>query len=144
MFKIRLGKYCIRVTSSDDETLCKHGWWLNAGNISFKYNGEAVEDLQRGFKEYVYCMDMENVDIANDEFQFHSRDNDGACITSLSINGNQLLVGKNNDLQGFWIDTDTRHCFDDFMSTSQITIKNGQIDSSDCKPINQAEVIYGK
>ena len=59
-----LDKYCIRVTSSADETLCKHGWWLNAGNIAFKYNGELVENLQRGFKEYVYCMDMDDVDIA--------------------------------------------------------------------------------
>ena len=87
---------------------------------------------------------MDDVDIANDEFQFQSRDTDGACITSLSINGNKLFVGKNDDLQGFWIDKDDRYCFDDFMSTTQITIKNGQVDSSDCKPINQDEMNYGK
>ena len=148
-FKKYLDKYCIRVTSSNDETLCQHavppaGPKDFAGNIAFKYNGELVENLQRGFKEYVYCMDMDDVDIANDEFQFQSSNTDGACITSLSINGNKLSVGKNNDLQSFWVDGTDRYCFDDFMSTSQITIKNGQIDSSDCKPINQAEVIYGK
>ena len=77
-------------------------------------------------------MDMDDVDIVNDEFKVQSSTTDGACITSLSINGKKQFVGKNNDLQSFWIDKNDHYCLDDFMSTSQITIKNGQIHSSDC------------
>ena len=84
------------------------------------------------------------MDVANDEFQLQSSNTDGACITSLSINGNQLLAGKNNNLQSFWIDANDRYCLDDFMASSQITIKNGQVDSSDCKSLCQDGVTYCK
>ena len=100
--------------------------------------------MERGFKEFIKCWNQEVVDVANDEFQLQSSNTDGTCITSLSINENQLLVGKNNDLQSFWIDGNDRYCLNFFMSSSQITIKNGQVDSSDCKRMNQEDVIYGK
>ena len=103
-----------------------------------------IATIGAGFKQFEQCWNQEDVDTANDEFQLQSSNIDGACITSLSINGNQLLVGKNNDLQSFWIDGDDRYCLDDFMSSSQITIKNEQVDFSDCKPMHQDEVIYCK
>jgi len=43
----------------------------------------------------------------------------------LSVDGKQLLVGKNNDKQSFWIDSNQNDCLDDWMGTSQITIQNG-------------------
>ena len=50
---------------------------------------------------------------------------DGVCITSLTVDGKQLLVGKNSDMQSFWIDGDHNNCLDDFTGTTQMTIKNG-------------------
>ena len=90
------------------------------------------------------CFNQEDVNAANDEFQLKSSNTDGVCITSLSINGNHLSVGRDDHLQSFWIDTDERYCLYDYMSTSQITLKNGQVDSSDCKPLGQSGVTYCK
>ena len=74
----------------------------------------------------------------NDIFQLESLAScssgcDGVCITSLSIGGDQVLVGENNNLTSFWIDGDQNYCMDDFMSSPQIQIKNGQVISSKCK-----------
>ena len=82
-------------------------------------------------------MDAENVTM-NDIFQLESLDScswgcDGVCITSLSIGGDQVLVGENNNLPSFWIDRDQNYCMDDFMSSPQIKIRNGQVISSKCK-----------
>ena len=98
--------------------------------------------MERSSQEFIQCWNQEDFDVSNDEFQIQSSVGNGACITSLSINGNQLLVGYNNDQQSFWIDRNDRYCSNDFMSSSQITIKNGQVDSSDCKPLHQDGVIY--
>ena len=68
---------------------------------------------------------MDQIDIKNDQFQLERTTTDGVCITSLTVNGKQMLVGKNNDLQSFWIDGDDNNCLDDFASTTQITIQNG-------------------
>ena len=100
--------------------------------------------MEKGFNEFVQCWNQDDVDFANDKIQLQSSNTDGTCITSLSINGNQLFAGKNNDLQSFWIDEDDRYCLNNFMSSSQITIKNEQVDSSDCKPMHQDEVHYCK
>ena len=43
-----------------------------------------------GFNEFEHCLDMDNVDVANDKFQLQSSNDDGACITNLSINNNQV------------------------------------------------------
>ena len=61
----------------------------------------------------------------NDRFQLESTITNGVCITSLSVDGKQLFVGKNNDKQSFWIDSNQNDCLDDWMGTSQITIQNG-------------------
>ena len=91
--------------------------------------------MPAGFSEFEHCLNNDDVDVANDEFQLQSTSGNGVCITSLSINGNPILVGASNNLQNFWIDSDTPDCLDNFMSTSQITIRNGQVISSTCKGI---------
>ena len=89
--------------------------------------------MPAGFSEFEYCVNNDDVDVANDEFQLQSTSDNGVCITSLSINGNQLRVGLSNNLQSFWIDSDEAFCLDNFMGSSQITIRNGQVISSTCK-----------
>ena len=104
------------------------------------------ESILRGFSEFEHCFDVE--DVANSDFEFEIkmpewdnwyRESDGVCITSLSIEGDQLLVGKNNNLQSFWLDRDQHYCLDDFMSTPHIKIRisyqnsNAQVISSRCK-----------
>ena len=89
--------------------------------------------MPAGFSEFEHCLNNDDVDVANDEFQLQSTSGDGVCITSLSINGNPILVGASNNLQSFWIDSDGSYCLDNFMSSSQITIRNGRVISLTCK-----------
>ena len=127
------------MTSSNDESLCQHivpnadPNSLAGSHIVIKHNGVNVTTMPAAFTEFEYCFDMDDINIANDEFQLQSSSEDGVCITSLSINSNQLFVGKNNNLPIFWIDGNDQYCLDDFMSTSQITIQNEQVISSICK-----------
>ena len=127
------------MTSSNDESLCQHAHPNNGpqhwagGDIAIKHNGETVATMPQGFGEFEYCLNMDDIDIANDELQLQSSSGDGVCITSLSIDNIPLFVGKNKNLPSFWIDENDQYCLDDFMSTSQITIQNGQVISSLCK-----------
>ena len=98
-----------------------------------QHNGHTIAALPEGFREFEHCLSLDDVDVANDEFQLQSTSGNGVCITSLSINGNPLLVGGSNNLQNFWIDSNEPYCLDHFMSSSQITIRNGQVISSTCK-----------
>ena len=109
-----------------------HPYW-DGDDITLKQNGNTIATLPAGFKEFNYCLNIDDVDVTNDEFQLQSTGSDGICITSLLINFNPLLVGENNNLQSFWIDSDTPYCSDEYMSSSQITIQNGQVISSTCK-----------
>jgi len=125
---------CLRVTSSEHETLCQgpDGWephhWPG-DEITMKYNGETVATINQGFQDFEYCIN--SFDHANDKLQLENDGYNAVCITSLSINGEQLLVGKNNDLQSFWM-SKGQICDDDFMSTEEITIQNGKVISSIC------------
>ena len=132
-----LERYCIRVTSSNDESLCQHvipnagpNSWAGS-DIVIKHNGVTVTTMPAASTGFEYCLD--DIDIAVDELQLQSSSENGVCITSLSINRNQLFVGKNNNLTSFWIDGNDQYCLDDFMSTSQITLQNEQVISSICK-----------
>ena len=78
-------------------------------------------------------MSFDQVDEENDRFQLQSSNTDGVCITSISVNDVKVLVGKNNDKSIFWIDGNQNECNEEFMSSQQITIKNGEIISSRCK-----------
>ena len=109
-----------------------HPYW-DGDDITIKQNGNTIATIPAGFKEFNYCLNIDDVDVTNDEFQLQSTGSDGICITSLLINFNPLLVGENNNLQSFWIDSDTPYCSDEYMSSSQITIQNGQVISSTCK-----------
>lgn len=106
----------------------------SGSKIDLKHNGVNVAFLPGAFKKFEYCFEMDEIDVINDKFQLQSTTDDAACISSLSINNTQLLVGKNNNLQSFWIDGNDNYCLDDFMTTSQMTIQNGQVISSLCKP----------
>ena len=79
----------------------------------------------------------------NDKFQLQSSNSDGVCISSLEMNGKQILVGKQNNQKTFWLDGDQNRCQTDSMITSQITIQNGQILSSKCKGIISFDVDEG-
>ena len=127
------------MTSSNDESLCQHAVtiagpkdWAGS-DIVIKQNGVSVATMPAASTEFEYCFNMDDIDIAVDELQLQSSSENGVCITSLSINSNQLLVGKNNNLTSFWIDGNDQYCLDDFMSTSQITLQNEQVISSICK-----------
>ena len=133
-------KYCIRVTSSADQNLCTGNGasasnWLGGG-INLIINGEVKDTLARGFTEFEYCPSWDEIDAENDKIQFQSTSTDGVCITSLSLNGNQMLVGKLDDQPSFWIDGDQKNCMDEHLSTPQITFKNGEVLSSYCKGTN--------
>ena len=129
-----LERVCIRLTSGYDESLCQHttgspsNW--PGGEITITYDSN-VWTVPAGFTDFEHCID--NVNVANDLILLDSTTDDGACITGLFYNNNQLLVGKNNDLRSFWIDGDQQDCLDDFMSTSQIGIRNGVAFSSSCE-----------
>ena len=133
------------MTSSEDFELCQHfdhpdgsGPSLYTGDaIAIKHNDETIATIPAGFTEFEYCLDTNNVTM-DDIFQLESLAScswgcDGVCITSLSIGGDQVLVGENNNLTSFWIDKDQNYCLDDFMSSPQIKIKNGKVISSQCK-----------
>ena len=117
------------MTSSQDSSLCQDTHWAG-GPIELKHNGETVATIPGGFTFFEHCID--EVDVANDRLQLQQTSTDGVCITGLFINGNQLLVGKNDDLQSFWIDGDANDCQDNFLSSTQITIQNGQVSDSAC------------
>ena len=123
------------MTSSKDISLCQHpnsatgnGW--AGGPIELKHNGQTVATIPGGFTVFEHCVEV--VDVANDRLQLQQTSSDGVCITGLFINGSQLLVGKNDDLQSFWIDADELYCHDNFLSSTQITIQNGQVSDSTC------------
>jgi len=135
-------KYCLRMTSSRDEALCQHAVngagpkdWAG-GDITIKHNSKTVAIIPSGFEDFEYCFN--EVDVSNDKIQLQSSNSDGVCITSLSINDKKLFVGKHNEQQSFWMDRriDKQFCSDDFISTSDITIQNGQVISSTCKRLN--------
>ena len=118
-----------------DETLCSGGGnkaknWLG-GDIYLNKNGRTIASTSYGFLNFEHCVGASR----DDEFQLKASNDDGVCITSLSVNGEQLLVGRNNDLPSFWMNQKNPQCKNDRMTTSQITIKNGEVFSSQCKPV---------
>ena len=118
-----------------DEKLCSGGGnkvknWLG-GEIYLNQNGRTIASTSYGFLNFEHCVGAAR----DDEFQLQASNDDGVCITSLSVNGKQLLVGKNSDLPNFWMNQKNPKCSNSHMTTSQITIKNEEVDSSQCKPI---------
>ena len=117
-----------------DETLCSGGGnkaknWLG-GDIYLNQNGRTIASTSYGFLNFEHCFGA----MRDDEFQLQASNDDGVCITSLSFNGKQLLVGKNNDLPSFWMNQRLPKCSNGHMTTPQITFKNDEILSSQCNP----------
>ena len=119
------------MTSGDDKFPCQHAraeayyndfsqsekyfdW--SGSDIFIKHNGVHVATMPSAYEVFEYCFEMDDIDVTNDKFQLQSTSDDGVCITSLLINNNQLLVGKHNNLQGFWIDGNDNYCLDESMS----------------------------
>ena len=132
-------KYCIVITSSEHEDLCYHhsasvSAWAG-DDMKFLVNGEVVRTIPGGFTKFEYCPSWDEVDVENDRFQIQSTSTDGVCITGITMNGKEMLVGKLNDKPSFWIDGNQQDCMDDHMATPQITFKNGEVLSSYCKGI---------
>ena len=89
--------------------------------------------LESGFERFQFCRPSAAVDVENDEFQFQSTSDNGVCITSLNINGVDMEFGpEERERSSFWIDGNNNRCHRDLTSTSQITFKNGAIDSYEC------------
>ena len=69
--------------------------------------------MEPGTKDFELCLDYDDVDIENDIFDLASTTNDGVCITSLSIDGTDILVGPNGKQPNFWIDGNDNMCTDE-------------------------------
>merc|ERR1712227_1067731 len=98
-------KFCIKMTSSPDPYLCGqyHAYW-SGDAISIKQNGNVIGSMEPGTKDFELCLDYDDVDIENDIFDLASTSDDGVCITSLSIDGTDILVGPNSKQPNFWFD----------------------------------------
>ena len=97
-------------------------------NPSFQFDfidSQKIKPLPRSFNEFKHCFISQQIDRENDIIQLESTSSDGVCITSLKIDGRQILVGKNKDMQSFWIDSNDNKCLDNFTGTTQLTIQNG-------------------
>ena len=129
------------MVTSDPHYPCNKYW--SGKEIYLHINGKHHRTLDKGFREFTYCLSADDFNIKNDIVQLKSSNTNGVCISSLSINGKKILVGKvrkvlvgkNNDQSSFWIDGNQNRCHDDSMITSQITIQNGRVTSSECKGI---------
>ena len=156
------GQYCFRMTSSEDASLCQHPeypdctgpsqWAGDDFKVTFDgpFDWPPEESIPSGFNEVEHCFDfvIDDYDYYYDDsdeididfyFQMKELAYDGVCITSLSFEGDQLLVGQNNNLSSFWLDRDQNYCLDGFMSTPHIEFRisyqnsNAQVISSRCK-----------
>ena len=132
-------QYCVKVTSGDDD-VCRNNpkytsWDGGAVELHFKTKDftNHVATLNSGENEMEYCLPIDQVNLEDDIWTLQSTSKDGVCITSLTVNNEQLLVGKNNDQTSFWLDQNDKDCSDEHMSTDVMTIQNGEVYYSECK-----------
>ena len=112
-------------------------WWKSDDDHFLYHNGEQVVPggtYAAGFTEHEHCFKRSEIDIVNDTFQIKMKkgSTDGICITSLTVDGEPVLTGGNRGLNMFWID-DNENCHDDFMATTEVTVRNGVVISDYCK-----------
>ena len=105
------------------------------GLIILRINGERKETIQSGVEEFRYDLFSDDFSVENDQIQLQSTGIKGACVKSLKINENQILVGKNKDMSVFLMDENNNQCSENIMSTSQIIIQNEEVISSECEGI---------
>ena len=132
-------QYCVKVTSGD-ETVCRNNpkyrsWDGGAVELHFKTKDfdNHVATMNPGEKEMKFCLPIDQVNLEDDIWTLQSTSNDGVCITSLIVNNEQLLVGKNNDKAYFWLDENDLDCTDEHMSTDVLSIQNSEVYYSECK-----------
>ena len=96
--------------------------------------------IRKRFTDFEYCIAKNDIDIENDTFKFFASGDNAVCITSLHVDGKQIFVGKNDDLGSFKLTVPSNRwpsiCSEDNMSTSSLTIKNGEVIQSQCKGKN--------
>ena len=83
-----------------------------------------------------FCFLFQQFNVEKAIIQLESSNTDGVCITSLQINNEILLLGKNKSKSEFWIDGDQNVCTDTVVAASEISIRNGDVYSSPCKSKN--------
>ena len=115
---------------------CHHPEW-RGGEIYINVNNIRVQTIPRGYEgTFPFCFVSDKFNVAQAIIQFESSDNDSVCITSLQINDEILLLGKNKSKSEFWIDGDQNVCTDTDLAASEISIRNGDVYSSPCKSKN--------
>ena len=126
------------MTSSPDSDLC-----LTNDGVRGKGAGDAIEIFQnsnkigtmtKGTKTFQLCLDYGQFDIENDVFKLATTGTDGVCIESLSMDGNEILLGPNRKKPNFWFDGNGHMCNDDFVYTEELIIQNNAVVSSECDP----------
>ena len=72
------------------------------------------------------------MDVINNDIQLQSSNLNNVCIKKLFIGGKQIFVGEFNNQSHFVIDANNNLCSEDKMITSEITVRNGDVISSEC------------
>ena len=133
-----LDSFCFEMTSSGNQPCNRH---FEGGEVYLNINDVRKATVPRKFRYFEHCFPSEEVDVVNDRFRLQSSSNDGVCISSLKINGTQILNGRNNNQTAFWLDKNSRSCdnvVDDvqyLMASPYIAIQNNQVISPSCKGI---------
>ena len=137
-------QYCVKVTSGDDAA-CRAfskdpDWWGDDIELHFKTKDftNHVATLERRETEMEFCLPIDQVNIMDDVFTLKATGM-GVCITSLTVNNEKLLVGKNNDQDFFWLDDLYlwgAECTDEYMLGDVLQIQNGRVYKSACKRDN--------
>ena len=82
-------EYCIRLTSSEDQNLCRGGGtWADAwdgGALELVHNGNVIHTFQPLFESDEKCLRSDQVDPINDVFQIRSTTTDGVSFIHLRL-----------------------------------------------------------
>ena len=127
--------FCVRIKSGLDQNRCginnqNADDWAGS-ELKILHNDVEIKSLPAGFTDENICID--GFDIQNDLLEIRPSDSDDICIIGLFINENQLLVGKNNDQESFWMVGADLSCDDSQMKTDRIVIQNAKVASSICE-----------
>ena len=125
-----IDSFCILVKSSDNYP-CDSQW--RGGRIFINLNQQRKAIIPSGFRRFQFCIPSNQIDISKDQFQLRSSNNNDVCIEQLFVNSHQIFVGALNDQPSFIINGNRNSCSKQQMITSQITIQNSRISSSECK-----------
>ena len=126
------------MTSSRDSDLCVYiDGRRTAGEgdaVEIFQNSNKIGTMSKGTKMFKLCLDYGQFDIENDVFKLASTGTDGVCIERLSMDGNDIFLGPNDNKATFWFDGNDNMCTDDFVATDELIIQNKTVVSSACDP----------